>query len=101
MRSIVCEQPEEILLKENPVPVRGVGDALLRVRRVGICGTDLHAYKGNQPFFTYPRILGHELAVEVMEVNADERRIKVGDRTVVVPYINCMVCVACRAGKSN
>jgi len=88
-------------LVEKQAPVRGVGEALLRVKRVGICGTDLHAYKGNQPFFSYPRILGHELAVEVMEVDADAHGIKAGDKTVVVPYINCGTCVACRAGKSN
>lgn len=81
--------------------MRVAGEALLKVKRVGICGTDLHAYKGNQPFFSYPRILGHELAVEVMEVDMDERGVNVGDKVVVIPYINCMKCAACRAGKSN
>lgn len=101
MRSIVCEQPEQLLLTDKPEPVRKAGEALLRVRRVGICGTDLHAFKGNQPFFSYPRVLGHELAVEVIEVDADARGIQVGDRAVVVPYINCTTCAACRAGKTN
>jgi len=100
MKSIVCEKPERLLMIEKMAPKRGAGEALLKVKRVGICGTDLHAYKGNQPFFSYPRILGHELAVEVMEVGA-EQHVKVGDKVVVVPYINCMTCVACRAGKSN
>ena len=90
-------------MTEKTAPVRGAGEALLRVRRVGICGTDLHAFKGNQPFFQYPRVLGHELAVDVMEVDAagNANGVKVGDRAVVVPYINCGTCVACRAGKSN
>lgn len=77
------------------------GNALLRVRRVGICGTDLHAFKGNQPFFSYPRILGHELGTEVLETTGDEKKFKAGDRVVIIPYVNCQRCVACQAGKSN
>jgi len=71
------------------------------VRRVGICGTDLHAFKGNQPFFTYPRILGHELATEVLAPAAGVEGLQAGDKAVVIPYIHCGQCVACRAGKTN
>jgi 2-desacetyl-2-hydroxyethyl bacteriochlorophyllide A dehydrogenase len=74
------------------------------VRRIGICGTDLHAYQGNQPFFTYPRVLGHELGVEVVEV-ADGPEggegIRAGDRCAVEPYLSCGSCIACRSGKTN
>jgi len=76
------------------------GEVLLQVVRVGICGTDLHAYKGEQPFFSYPRILGHELATEVLDAGTTSG-LKKGDRTVCIPYVNCEQCVACRAGKSN
>jgi 2-desacetyl-2-hydroxyethyl bacteriochlorophyllide A dehydrogenase len=101
MRSIICEQPERFSVIEKPVPVRARGESLLQVKRVGICGTDLHAFKGNQPFFNYPRILGHELAVEVIEIDMNPQGLKAGDKAVVIPYINCTTCVACRAGKSN
>jgi 2-desacetyl-2-hydroxyethyl bacteriochlorophyllide A dehydrogenase len=101
MRSIICEQPERFAVVEKPVPVRAPGEALLKVKRVGICGTDLHAFKGNQPFFSYPRVLGHELAVEVQEVDTNPQGLKPGDKAVVIPYINCTTCAACRAGKSN
>jgi 2-desacetyl-2-hydroxyethyl bacteriochlorophyllide A dehydrogenase len=70
---------------------------------VGICGTDLHAYRGRQPFFSYPRILGHELGVEVLALGPDteQTRLRVGDRCAVEPYLNCGACSACRRGKTN
>jgi 2-desacetyl-2-hydroxyethyl bacteriochlorophyllide A dehydrogenase len=79
----------------------GIGEALVRIHRVGICGTDLHAYRGKQPFFSYPRILGHELAVEVLEVGDGVMNVKRGDRCAVNPYLHCGECIACRRGKTN
>ena len=61
MKYIVCEKPDQFELKEKEAPIRKAGEALLQVHKVGICRTDLHAYTGNQAFFTYPRILGHDL----------------------------------------
>jgi 2-desacetyl-2-hydroxyethyl bacteriochlorophyllide A dehydrogenase len=101
MRYITCELPNNFALKEKEFPTITPDHALLKVKRIGICGTDLHAYKGNQPFFSYPRILGHELATEVLEVDRGDHRLSVGDRTVVIPYLNCERCEACQAGKSN
>ena len=101
MKYIVCEQPAQLTFKSKETPLNTEGNALLRVKRVGICGTDLHAYKGNQAFFSYPRVLGHELATEILEVGKNAQGLKPGDQAVVVPYINCEVCIACRTGKSN
>ena len=101
MKYIVCNKPGEFLLKEKDPPVRKSNEALLQINKVGICGTDLHAYAGNQAFFTYPRILGHELASEVLEIGKNSRGIKVGDKVVVMPYVSCGECVACRHGKTN
>jgi 2-desacetyl-2-hydroxyethyl bacteriochlorophyllide A dehydrogenase len=101
MKYIVCEKPGEFLLKEKEVPVRKENEALLKINKVGICGTDLHAYSGNQAFFTYPRILGHELASEVLEIDENQNGIKIGDKVVVMPYISCGKCIACRNGKTN
>ncbi len=67
MRTIVCEEPNRFVLKETDLPSAAEGETVIRIRRIGICGTDLHAYRGNQPYFVYPRILGHELAAEVVE----------------------------------
>ncbi|GAL64808.1 zinc-binding alcohol dehydrogenase family protein [Algibacter lectus] len=101
MKYIVCEKPGEFILKEKEAPVRKPGEALLQINKVGICGTDLHAYSGNQAFFTYPRILGHELASEVLEIDENAKGIKAGDKVVVMPYVSCGECIACRNGKTN
>jgi 2-desacetyl-2-hydroxyethyl bacteriochlorophyllide A dehydrogenase len=74
---------------------------LVRVHRIGICGTDLHAFGGRQPFFTFPRVLGHELGVEVLEIGPGVAHVRVGDRCSVEPYLNCQSCIACRRGKPN
>ena len=101
MQYIVCEKPGRFALMEKEKPLRKEGHALLKVNKVGICGTDLHAYAGNQAFFTYPRILGHELATQVVEIDENPRGIKSGDNVIVMPYVSCGKCVACRAGKTN
>ena len=103
MKAIVLEQPFQLSLQEQELPGRPrAGEALVRVRRVGICGTDLHAYGGRQNFFTYPRIMGHELAVEVLELGAgDHPQVAIGDLCCVIPYLHCGRCIACGRGKTN
>src|ERR1700710_2780973 len=103
MQTIVLEEPGRFVLAETAEPEPpGPGEALVRVRRVGICGTDLHAFRGRQPFFTYPRILGHELGVEILALGEGETHgLKPGDQCAVEPYLNCGVCIACRRGKTN
>lgn len=101
MKYIVCEEPTKFILKEKEQPVREANQALLKIHRVGICGTDLHAYSGNQAFFTYPRILGHELAAEILEIGENSQNLKAGDFVIVMPYVSCGNCVACRNGKTN
>ncbi|HZO89775.1 MAG TPA: zinc-binding alcohol dehydrogenase family protein [Chthonomonadaceae bacterium] len=102
MKTITLEQPGHFTLGETESPtLSSAEEALVRVRRVGVCGTDLHAYQGNQPFFTYPRILGHELGVEIVEVGPNEAGLQPGDRCAVEPYLNCGECIACRRGKTN
>lgn len=102
MKTIVLETPGQFQFTETTPPEKAeAGEALVRVRRVGICGTDLHAFRGRQPFFSYPRILGHELGVEVLEVGAGVEGLKVGDRCAVEPYLNCGTCIACRRGRTN
>ena len=102
MRTVVLKQPGEFVYEDTSPPA-GVGptEVLVRVRRVGICGTDLHAYEGTQPFFSYPRILGHELGVEVVEAGSQVADIEVGMNCAVEPYISCGICQACRQGKAN
>ncbi len=102
MKVITLVQPGQFSIGEVTSPdAPQPGEALVRVHCVGICGTDIHAYRGKMPFITYPRILGHELGVEVIAVGKDVTHVKPGDRCAVEPYLNCGTCVACRAGKTN
>ena len=79
----------------------GPGEALVRVHRVGICGTDISGYLGKMPFYSYPRIPGHELGVEVVSVGEGVPNVRPGDRCSVEPYINCQQCSACQRGNGN
>lgn len=103
MTTLILDEPGKLRVTTTDAPVGDLpaGHALVRVHRVGICGTDWHAYAGRQPFFSYPRVLGHELGVEVLAVNDATSSLKPGDRCSVEPYINCEKCVACRRGRGN
>jgi 2-desacetyl-2-hydroxyethyl bacteriochlorophyllide A dehydrogenase len=98
--ALVCERPGALTLERRPPPGRGGDEVLVRPRRVGICGTDYHIYEGKHPFLEYPRVMGHELAIEVLEV-PDGSRFRAGDLCVVNPYVSCGQCIACRNGKPN
>jgi 2-desacetyl-2-hydroxyethyl bacteriochlorophyllide A dehydrogenase len=102
MKTVRLEAPGTLALLETPPAAAPLpGEALVRVRRIGVCGTDIHAFGGDQPFFTYPRVLGHELGVDVVSVGPGVTRVRPGDRCSVEPYINCEKCSACRRGKPN
>jgi 2-desacetyl-2-hydroxyethyl bacteriochlorophyllide A dehydrogenase len=101
MKYIICDDPNNLALKLKEQPTLTDGNALLKIKRVGICGTDLHAFKGNQAFLSYPRILGHELAAEILEIETNDGGLRAGDKVVILPYINCEKCSACKVGKSN
>jgi 2-desacetyl-2-hydroxyethyl bacteriochlorophyllide A dehydrogenase len=81
-------------------PIAGPGQAIIKIRRIGICGTDLHAFEGTQPYFEYPRILGHELAGDLVDLDKTPG-FAPGDAVTVIPYFNCGHCIACLAGKPN
>ncbi len=100
MNALECTEPGVLTLVRRPAPVRGPDEVLVRPRRMGICGTDFHIYEGKHPFLVYPRIMGHELAVEVVEAPATSG-FAPGEVLVVNPYISCGSCVACRRGKPN
>src|SRR5215211_3503352 len=102
MQAIRLEQPGKFHRVDIPVPsAPGPGEALVRVHRIGICGTDIGGYLGKMPFYSYPRIPGHELGVEVIAVGPEVTNVKPGDRCSVEPYMNCQTCSACRRGFSN
>lgn len=102
MKAIVLEQPRHFELRQIAEPSEpGPDEALVRVHRVGVCGTDISGYLGKMPFYSYPRIPGHELGVEVVRVGAKVNNVKVGDRCSVEPYINNPESFASQRGSSN
>jgi 2-desacetyl-2-hydroxyethyl bacteriochlorophyllide A dehydrogenase len=102
MKALSLEAPKQWKRLDIAGPdAPGPGEALVRVHNVGICGTDVSGYLGKMPFFSYPRIPGHELGVEVEAVGADVANVAPGDRCAVEPYINCQKCYACLRGRNN
>src|SRR5438034_3013797 len=102
MKAILLEKPERFSVTNIAEPsAPAAGEALVRIHRVGICGTDISGYLGKMPFYSYPRIPGHELGVEVLAVGPNVTHVKPGDKCSVEPYMNCQQCYACRTGHSN
>jgi len=102
MKALQLEKPQQWRTIDIPEPQQpGEGEALVRVRRIGICGTDIAGFLGKMPFFSYPRIPGHELGVEVVAVGGGVTNVTTGDLCSVEPYMNCQECYACSRGHTN
>jgi 2-desacetyl-2-hydroxyethyl bacteriochlorophyllide A dehydrogenase len=100
MKTLVCTEPGVFEYTTGAKPVLKEGHAIIKIKRIGICGTDLHAFEGTQPFFEYPRILGHELAGELVEAD-NAPGFNTGEAVTFIPYFYCGQCIACRSGKPN
>ena len=100
MKKLTCISPGNFEYGESERPSLTRDHAILKIKRIGICGTDLHAFEGTQPYFNYPRILGHELAAELVEVDG-RNDFKQNEITTFIPYFNCGTCIACRNGRPN
>ena len=103
METCVLAEPGRFERRTAPVPTPKENEVLIRPGAVGVCGTDYHAFDGNQNFFTYPRIIGHEIGATVVALGkgAEDSGLSCGDRVAVVPYWECGSCVACKCGKPN
>jgi 2-desacetyl-2-hydroxyethyl bacteriochlorophyllide A dehydrogenase len=100
MNVLVCTQPHFLEYQKREMPSLKKGHALLKIRNICICGTDLHAFEGTQPYFNYPRILGHELSGELVAFD-DAPGFEIGEAVTFLPYLNCESCIACRTGRPN
>ncbi len=101
MLRAVLEKPFKLKLLESGIPVAKKKEVLLKVLVAGICGSDVHAYRGTQPFLNYPRVLGHEIAGEIAEVGEGIEELRRGDLVTVDPVFSCGKCYACRVGRGN
>jgi 2-desacetyl-2-hydroxyethyl bacteriochlorophyllide A dehydrogenase len=100
MKTLICTTPGKFDYAEAEQPSLQTGQAIIKIKRIGICGTDLHAYEGTQPFFSYPRVLGHELAGELVAIDG-RAGFEIGEAVTFIPYYNCGECIACRSDKPN
>ncbi len=101
MKAVLLESPQNILIKEIEKPIPKENEALIKVRSAGICGSDIGAYRGVNPLVSYPRIIGHEIAGEVIEIGDNKKGLKAGDRIILDPYQYCGECYPCTIGRTN
>ena len=102
MLAVVVRKSHDVVFSEVEMPKFISGnEVLVKTKRVGICGSDMHIYHGTNPLATYPRVIGHEVAGEVIQVGSNVSSIKVGDHVVVDPISYCGTCYACRKGRPN
>lgn len=101
MKVVYVEEPGKIEIREKEMPTIKKGEALLKIKYCGICGADVATFTGNQPFTTYPRIPGHEFSAEIVEIEENDRGLKVGDIVTANPYFNCGHCYSCERGIVN
>lgn len=99
MKTLRCVRPHNFEYYETEILKINDGESLLRIRRIGVCGTDIHAFEGTQPYFYYPRVLGHELAGEVVETT--DPNFEIGECVTLIPYKSCGQCIACKRDKEN
>jgi 2-desacetyl-2-hydroxyethyl bacteriochlorophyllide A dehydrogenase len=100
IQTLICTQPGHFEYGLAEMPELKKGHAIIKIKRIGICGTDLHAFEGTQPFFEYPRILGHELSGELIAFD-EAPGFEIGESVTFIPYFNCGNCIACKMGKPN
>ena len=100
MKVLVCTEPGNFEYEMRQKPQLQPDYAIIKIKRIGICGTDLHAFEGTQPYFSYPRILGHELSGELVDFD-NAPGFQKGEIVTFIPYFNCGHCIACRMGKPN
>ncbi|MCI8578809.1 MAG: zinc-binding alcohol dehydrogenase family protein [Lachnospiraceae bacterium] len=102
MKAVKLETPRNIALVELEKPVPGPGEALIRIKTAGICGSDIGAFRGTNSLVSYPRIIGHELAGIIESIPEDNPKgFKVGDKVIVDPYLYCGDCYPCSIGRTN
>ncbi|PVY72863.1 zinc-binding alcohol dehydrogenase family protein [Pectobacterium versatile] len=101
MNTLICQEPKKLVWKKREIPIPGESETLIKIKSVGICGTDIHAWGGNQPFFSYPRVLGHEICGEVVDTGKNVHQFKKGQQVAVIPYVACQQCPACKSGRTN
>ena len=101
MKSICIDSIGKVIIREQEMPVRKTGEALLKLLYGGICGSDLSSYKGKSPYVSYPRVPGHEFSAQIVEIDANDLGLREGMIVTCNPYFNCGHCYSCQRGMFN
>src|SRR5580700_12001363 len=101
MRALIIDRPGEARVIDIDRPAGDPQDATMRIRRIGLCGTDLSTFLGKNPLVTYPRIPGHEVAATLERVPANNLGLVEGMDVTMSPYTSCGECTACKQGRAN
>ena len=102
MKAIIVSKPKELQIIEREIPkLSEATDVLVKIKAAGICGSDVHIYHGTSPVATYPRVIGHEMVGEVIDIGKDVEDLMIGDKVVIEPMIACGECYACKSGRPN
>lgn len=102
MKALCVQSPHHLVIEERTMPVINTAtEVLVKVKAAGICGSDVHIYHGSSPVATYPRVIGHEIAGEIVAIGTGVTGFAIGDRVVMDPVIHCGNCYQCRIGRRN
>lgn len=101
MKVVEIIEAGKMRIVSKAIPITKKGEALLKVKYCGICGSDVATFTGNQPFASYPRVPGHEFSAEIVEIEENSRGLKTGMIVTANPYFNCGHCYSCERGKVN
>jgi 2-desacetyl-2-hydroxyethyl bacteriochlorophyllide A dehydrogenase len=102
VKQIVLTKPGAFEARNVAAPTAArPGEALVQIRRVGVCGSDFHAFRGRHPAYTYPRVIGHELSCVIVQAPPNDLGLAAGDRCAIDPYVSCGLCSPCVAGRTN
>ena len=101
MKALIVTKPGEALIQDVPDVIPQAEEAVLQVRRIGLCGSDLNSFRGRNPLVTFPRILGHEVAATIVQGTREYPHLTPGMNVTLSPYTACGLCAACLRGRPN
>lgn len=101
MRSVLLNKPQELVMRDIEKPVPGKGEVLIKVKRMGICGSDIHAYHGMHPTIYLPVVQGHEFSGVVEAVGEGVTGFEIGEAVTARPQYTCGECYHCKSGHEN
>lgn len=101
MKQAIMMKPGEVTIREVDIPEVAPNQIKVKMKRIGVCGSDIHVFHGKHPYTSYPVVQGHEVAAEVVEIGSEVTSVKIGDRVTIQPQVVCGKCYPCTHGRYN